>query len=102
MDKLNFKDFQLSNTILESLQKLGYNSPSEVQEKVIPLILKNKDIIVKSQTGSGKTAAFAIPICEKTEIEEKNPQALVLTPTRELALQIKEDFSYIGRLKKIN
>ena len=102
MDKLNFKDFQLSNTILESLEKLGYDSPSEVQRKVIPLVLKNKDIIVKSQTGSGKTAAFAIPICEKIEIEEKNPQALVLTPTRELALQIKEDFSYIGRLKKIN
>ena len=102
MDKLNFKDFQLSNTILESLNKLGYNSPSKVQEKVIPLVLKDKDIVVKSQTGSGKTAAYAIPICEKTEIEEKNPQALVLTPTRELALQIKEDFSYIGRLKKIN
>ncbi|MFL0194121.1 DEAD/DEAH box helicase [Clostridium sp. WILCCON 0269] len=102
MDKLNFKDFELSEDILESIKKLEYKNPSRVQEKVIPLILKNKDIIVKSQTGSGKTAAFAIPICERMEVEEKSPQTLVLVPTRELALQIKEDFSNIGRLKRIN
>lgn len=102
MDKLQFKDFALNEDILESIEKLGYKNPSQVQEKVIPLIFQNKDIIVKSQTGSGKTAAFAIPICEKIKLEEKSPQVLVLAPTRELALQIKEDFYDIGRFKRIN
>ncbi|MBP2034189.1 superfamily II DNA/RNA helicase [Clostridium algifaecis] len=101
MTKLNFKDFELSSNILSAIRKLGYIEPSEVQEKVIPLVLKNNDVIVKSQTGSGKTAAFAIPICEKIELEERDPQVLVLSPTRELSLQIKEDFIDIGRFKRI-
>lgn len=102
MNKLSFNDFGLDSDILESIKKLGYENPSEVQEKVIPLILKNKDIIIKSETGSGKTAAFAIPICQKIELEEKLPQVMVLTPTRELALQTMEDFSNIGKFKRIN
>lgn len=101
MSELGFKDLGLSEEILESIEKLGYKRPSEVQKKVIPLILKNKDIITKAQTGSGKTAAFAIPICEKIELEEKLPQVLVLAPTRELAYQIEEDFSYIGKFKRL-
>ncbi|MCY6482919.1 DEAD/DEAH box helicase [Clostridium aestuarii] len=101
MDKLDFKNFGLSKEILKALQKLGYEKPSEVQEKTIPFAIEGKDIIVKSQTGSGKTAAFAIPICEKVELEEKKPQVLVLTPTRELALQVNEDISNIGRFKRI-
>lgn len=101
MNKSSFKDFNLSEDILKTLQILDYENPSEVQEKVIPFALEDKDIIVKSQTGSGKTAAFAIPICEKIELEEKRPQALVLTPTRELAIQIKEDITNIGRFKRI-
>lgn len=101
MDKINFKSFGLSEEILKSIDKLGYEKPSEVQEKVIPFALRDKDIIVKSQTGSGKTAAFGIPICEKLELEQRKPQVLVLTPTRELAVQVKEDISNIGRFKKI-
>ncbi|WP_010234083.1 DEAD/DEAH box helicase [Clostridium arbusti] len=97
----NFNGFNIDNEIILCLDKLGYKNPTEVQEKVIPLVLKNKDIIVKSQTGSGKTAAFAIPICEKVEIENSYPQALILTPTRELCVQIKEDISNIGRFKKV-
>ena len=58
---------------------------------MIPAVLAQKDIIVKSQTGSGKTAAFAIPICELVDWENNKPQALVLTPTRELAVQVRED-----------
>lgn len=96
-----FKDLGLSKEILGAIEKLGYKNPSEVQEKVIPLILKNKDVMAKSQTGSGKTAAFAIPISEKIELEEKKPQVLVLAPTRELAYQIKEDFTNIGRFKRL-
>ncbi len=101
MDELNFKSFGLSEEILKALEKLGYERPSEVQERVIPFALQNKDIIVKSQTGSGKTAAFAIPVCEKIELEKRKPQVLVLTPTRELAVQVKEDISNIGRFKRI-
>ncbi|MCE7699896.1 MAG: DEAD/DEAH box helicase, partial [Methanobacterium paludis] len=63
--------------------------------------LKDRDIIVKAETGSGKTAAFAIPVCEKVQLEEKKPQVLVLAPTRELAVQIKEDFANIGRFKRL-
>ncbi|MCY6371050.1 DEAD/DEAH box helicase [Clostridium ganghwense] len=101
MDKLNFKYLGLSEEMLKALEKLGYERPSEVQQRVIPFVLEDKDIIVKSQTGSGKTAAFAIPICEKIELEKRKPQVLVLTPTRELAVQVKEDISNIGRFKRI-
>ncbi|MFW2488988.1 DEAD/DEAH box helicase [Clostridium chromiireducens] len=96
-----FTKFKLSDEILKSIEGLGYDKPSEVQEKVIPEILLNKDVIVKSQTGSGKTAAFGIPLCEKVDWDENSPQVLVLTPTRELAVQVSEDISNIGRFKRI-
>ena len=95
------KKYSLSREIAKALEDLGYEELTEVQEVVIPLVLAEKDIIVRSQTGSGKTAAFAIPICEKIEVEQKNPQVLVLTPTRELAVQLKQDISNIGRFKRI-
>ena len=101
MSNNQFKAFGLSEETLKALFKLRYETPTEVQAKVIPEALKGKDIIVKSQTGSGKTAAFAIPLCEKLELEKRNPQVLVLTPTRELAVQVKEDFAHIGRFKRI-
>lgn len=101
MVELNFKSLNISKEILKALEILGYKHPSEVQAQVIPQVLKARDIIVKSQTGSGKTGAFAIPICEKIEIEENRVQALVLTPTRELAIQVKEDITNIGRFKRI-
>lgn len=101
MGNATFKSLNLSNEILSSLEKLGFENPTEVQSQVIPKVLMNRDVIVKSQTGSGKTATFAIPVCENIIIEEKEPQALVLTPTRELALQVKEDITHIGRLKRV-
>lgn len=72
-----------------------------MQGEVIPVALKKRDLVVKSQTGSGKTASFGIPLCEMVEWEENKPQALVLTPTRELAVQVKEDITNIGRFKRI-
>jgi Superfamily II DNA and RNA helicases len=96
-----FNKFKISGEILKSIAGLGYNKPSEVQEKVIPEILNNRDVVVKSQTGSGKTAAFGIPLCEKIDWEENSPQVLVLTPTRELAVQVSEDITNIGRFKRI-
>lgn len=96
-----FEKFKLSREIINSLDGLKYRVPSKVQEEVIPIALENKDIIVKSQTGSGKTASFAIPMCEKVIWELNNPQGLVLTPTRELAVQVKEEISSIGIFKRI-
>lgn len=101
MNEMKFRDFGFDEEILKALEKLEYYKPTKVQEKVMPLILQKKDIIVKSKTGSGKTASFAIPICENIELEQRSAQVLVLTPTRELAVQIKEDIAYIGRFKKI-
>jgi len=101
MTKVNFKDYQLSSELLKAISMLNFKSPTKVQEQVITAVLEKKDIIVKSQTGSGKTAAFAIPICQLIDWEENRPQALVLTPTRELAIQVKEDIFNIGRFKRL-
>lgn len=97
----NFKAFGLSEEIYNATEKLGFDTPTNVQGEVIPLALKDIDIIVQSQTGSGKTAAFGIPVCEKIDIEGNDPQVLILTPTRELAVQVKEDITNIGRFKRV-
>ena len=101
MCKESFKDYQLSNEIVNALDSLEYVNPTAVQSKVIPLVLEKMDLVVKSQTGSGKTASYGIPICELIDWKENKPQALILTPTRELAVQVKEDFINIGRFKRI-
>ncbi|MDQ0149573.1 DEAD/DEAH box helicase [Eubacterium multiforme] len=99
--KNEFEKYNLSKEIINSLNDLGYIKPSEVQKLVIKEALFNKDLIVKAQTGSGKTAAFGIPLCEKIDWEENTPQVLILAPTRELAMQIKDDITNIGRYKRI-
>lgn len=96
-----FEDFFLDEALLRSITILNYEAPTEVQKQVIPAILEKKDIIVKSQTGSGKTAAFAIPACQLIDWEDNKPQVLVITPTRELAIQVREDVFNIGRFKRI-
>lgn len=101
MTTKKFKDYNLSAEIVRALDGLGYSEPTEVQMKVLPVALERKDLSVKSQTGSGKTAAFGIPICELVDWDENKPQALVLTPTRELAMQVSEDIMNIGRFKRI-
>jgi len=101
MTKETFKIFNISEDLLNAIDLLEYKTPTRVQQKVIPVVLEKKDVIVKSQTGSGKTAAYAIPICEMVDWNEDRPQALVLTPTRELAMQVKEDFFNIGRFKRL-
>lgn len=97
----SFETFGLSPEIVTALTSLHYFRPTAVQEEVIPLALKQQDMIVESHTGSGKTVAFGTPICEQAVWEENKPQALILVPTRELALQIKEELMNIGRLKRI-
>lgn len=98
---MKFNKFNLSENILKALKDLEYINATNVQEKVIPEMLLNKDIIAKAQTGTGKTAAFVIPLCERIKWEENDPQVLILTPTRELAMQIGEDVKNIGRFKRI-
>lgn len=102
MSDHTFKQYHLCNEILETLSLLNYKQPTEIQELVIPAALKKQDILVKSRTGSGKTASFGIPLCEMIDWDKRRPQALVLVPTRELALQVSEELSNIGRFKKIN
>lgn len=101
MRKIYFKDFQLEESIERAIDRMGYERPTEVQQKVIPVLLSNKDVIVKASTGSGKTAAYGIPLCEHIDWLENKAQAIVLTPTRELAAQVKEDLIHIGRFKRI-
>lgn len=101
MMKSDFKDYQLSSELLKAIDMLNFKNPTRVQKQVIPAALEQKNLIVKSQTGSGKTAAFAIPICELVNWDKNKPQALVITPTRELAMQVKEDIFNIGRFKRL-
>ncbi|MRJ48120.1 DEAD/DEAH box helicase [Fundicoccus ignavus] len=101
MNYISFDSFKLSPEISQALTSLRYFKPTKVQEEVIPLALENQDIIVESQTGSGKTIAFGVPLCEAVQWEENKPQALILVPTRELALQIKTEIMNVGRLKRI-
>ena len=101
MSERNFEAFNLSDEISRALGVLKYKTPTEVQSEVIPRAMQAQDLVVTSQTGSGKTAAFGVPICEKIEWEEKLPQALILTPTRELAVQVRDDITNFGRFKRI-
>jgi superfamily II DNA/RNA helicase len=101
MSEKSFKGYALSDEIVRALESLAYETPTEVQREVIPVALEKKDLVVKSQTGSGKTAAYGIPLCELVDWNENKPQALILTPTRELAVQVNEDITNIGRFKRI-
>ncbi|MFZ3590947.1 DEAD/DEAH box helicase [Bacillus sp. DJP31] len=101
MIEISFQDYNLSDEVKRALALLKYEAPTEVQIEVIPRALENQDLVVKSQTGSGKTASFGIPICEMIHWDEKKPQALILTPTRELAVQVRDDITNIGRFKRI-
>lgn len=87
-----FTDLGLSKPILSALADAGYTEPTEIQEKSIPVIFSGADVMASAQTGSGKTAAFAIPVIECLQDPDDKPRALVLTPTRELALQVEEQF----------
>ncbi len=89
-DKMKFSELNLKPELLSALQKLKYENPTEVQEKAIPLLLKGKDLVVRSKTGSGKTFAFLLPILQNLSPENKL-QALILSPTRELAQQTDKE-----------
>lgn len=96
---MKFTDIQLIQPIQKALQDAGYESPTEIQSRAIPEILEGKDIMGCAQTGTGKTAAFALPILQLLESRssQKLPRALIMTPTRELALQIQNNFRMYSR-----
>ena len=87
-----FSDLALGEPLLQSLRDVGYESPSPIQAATIPLMLANRDVLGQAQTGTGKTAAFALPILARLDLTQTVPQALVLAPTRELAIQVAEAF----------
>jgi ATP-dependent RNA helicase DeaD len=88
----SFSDLGLDETVLKALKDVGYETPSAIQAATIPPLLEGRDVVGLAQTGTGKTAAFALPILSRLDIRQKTPQALVLAPTRELALQVCEAF----------
>ncbi|MFA6299309.1 MAG: DEAD/DEAH box helicase [Nocardioides sp.] len=92
VDAPTFADLGLGDAVLKALKDVGYESPSAIQAATIPPLLAGNDMVGLAQTGTGKTAAFALPILDQLDIKQKKPQALVLAPTRELALQVCEAF----------
>jgi len=99
----NFKKLGLSMNTINSLKKKGYEEPTPIQRKIIPLLLESKkDVIGQAQTGTGKTAAFGLPLIENLSEKNKNVQALILTPTRELAIQVAEEINSLKGKKKLS
>ncbi|WP_456393259.1 DEAD/DEAH box helicase [Persephonella sp.] len=101
MSKLSFRDLPISEKTLRSIEKMGFKHPTEIQEKAIPVVMEGKDLIAQAQTGTGKTAAFGIPIVEKVNTRKRKIQAVVLVPTRELAIQVTKEIKDIGREKRL-
>ena len=99
-----FKSLGLNAQLLKAVENLGFETPTEVQQKVIPLLLENNtDLVALAQTGTGKTAAFGFPILQKIDTENRNTQGLIISPTRELCLQITNDMTTYGQgLKNLN
>src|SRR3984885_9229829 len=97
-----FNDFSLSPSLLKAVATLGYTEPTPIQERAIPVVLEGRDLMAAAQTGTGKTAAFALPIIERLMMSpslQRSPRALILVPTRELATQVSDSFrTFVGNL----
>ena len=99
MEHLRFEDMNISNEICRAVLDMGFEEATPIQSQAIPVILEGKDIIGQSQTGTGKTAAFGIPLLERINPEDRRLQALILCPTRELAIQVREEFRKLLKYK---
>ncbi len=97
----SFEDLHLDRKILAALKEMGFEEPSPIQKGAIPLALEGDDLIGQAQTGTGKTAAFGIPIIQKINEKDRHIQALVMSPTRELCIQVADEISKIGRTKRV-
>lgn len=95
-----FSDLNISPVMLKAIAELGYETPTPIQAQAIPILLEGKDILGQAQTGTGKTAAFGIPLIEHIDTHTRDVQAIVLCPTRELAIQVTEDFAHLSKYKK--
>ncbi|WP_167050981.1 DEAD/DEAH box helicase [Salinibacterium sp. ZJ77] len=103
VDAVTFADLGLSDAVLKAVKDIGYETPSAIQAATIPPLLAGRDVVGLAQTGTGKTAAFALPILSRLDVTQKTPQALVLSPTRELALQVSEAFEvYAAHMRGVN
>src|SRR5712671_873578 len=98
----SFAELGLSESTLRALQAVGYEAPSPIQEQAIPALLEGRDVIGQAQTGTGKTAAFGLPIMEYIDPENREVQALVLTPTRELCIQVTQALRTYGKAKGVD
>lgn len=99
---MKFADLNLSKELMQAVSGMGFEEPTPIQAKTIPLLLKGRDIIGQAQTGTGKTAAYGIPVVEKTDPRTFLTQSIILTPTRELAIQVAEEMNKIGKFKKVH
>lgn len=98
MSKLTFKDLNLKPEVLKVIEEMGFVNPTEIQEKAIPVILEtSQDFVGQAQTGTGKTAAFVVPLLHKIDLTSSNVQALILAPTRELAHQVENEIQKLGK-----
>ncbi|WP_396146872.1 DEAD/DEAH box helicase, partial [Anaerospora sp.] len=95
-----FGSIELNKKTMAAIAAMGFEEPSPVQSQTIPLVMEGHDVIGQAQTGTGKTAAFGIPIVERVT-DQRQIQALVLTPTRELAIQVSEELAKIGKFRKM-
>lgn len=100
MEKIRFEDLKISEDIKRAIADIGFEEPSPIQEQAIPLVLEGKDIIGQAQTGTGKTAAFGIPALEMVDTNSNILQAMILCPTRELAIQATEELNKLGKYKR--
>jgi ATP-dependent RNA helicase DeaD len=100
MQKKRFDELGLSPELLKAIAKVGYEEASPIQSQAIPALLAGSDVVGQSQTGSGKTAAFALPAIEKVDVSVRAPQVLILCPTRELAVQVAEEVAKLALFKK--
>jgi ATP-dependent RNA helicase DeaD len=94
-----FGDLEVHPDVARAIDELGFMAPTPVQAQAIPILRAGKDLLAQAQTGTGKTAAFAIPIIEKVDPQQKRPQALVVVPTRELCVQVTREFGAIGKYR---
>src|SRR5438128_2602756 len=97
-----FDALGLGPEVLRSIGEVGYERPTPIQNQTIPILLEGRDLIAQSQTGTGKTAAFAVPLIERIDPGQRAVQALILTPTRELSVQVAETVHKLGKYRPIS
>ena len=97
MEITRYQDAAIDSRILRAVEEMGFVQMTPIQEQAIPVLLERKDVIGQAQTGTGKTAAFGIPLLEKMDTKVKKPQAMILCPTRELAIQVADEIRKLAK-----